>query len=53
MTPINPTRIRKALQNLQDAQRELEAALAEAQSPRPDPPPKARRVYVPKKMSRV
>jgi hypothetical protein len=36
---INPSRVRKALEALKDAERELEAALREAEQPRPDPPP--------------
>ena len=33
---INPDRVRKALAALKDAQRELEAALTDAERPRPE-----------------
>jgi hypothetical protein len=45
MNTINPNRLRKALEALSEATRELEQALAEAERPKPDPPPQAVRVY--------
>jgi hypothetical protein len=50
---INPSRIKKALQALEEAQRELREALAEAERPRPDPPPLPARVKKYKSMRRV
>jgi hypothetical protein len=44
MNTINPTRIRKALQAVSEAQRELEAALLEAETPRPDPLPEPAKI---------
>ncbi len=38
MEPINPARITKALQLVEEAKKELEQALADAERPRPDPP---------------
>lgn len=45
MDAINPNRVRKALEALNEAKRELEDALAEAERPRPDPPPQPARLY--------
>jgi len=39
MEPINPARIRKALQLVEEAKDELERALQDAERPRPNPPP--------------
>jgi hypothetical protein len=44
-TPINPNRIRKALQALKEAERELQAALSDCERPRPDPPPTPVKVW--------
>ena len=38
MEPINPARIRKAIQLVDDVKKELEQALADAERPRSDPP---------------
>lgn len=51
-TPINPSRIKKALLALKEAERELEAALADAERPAPDPAPRGARVYKPGKTMR-
>ena len=45
MNTINPNRLRKALEAISEAKRELEQALAEAEQPKPHPPLQAVRVY--------
>jgi hypothetical protein len=49
---INETRIRPALKAIQDAERELKQALADAERPPPDPPPHPVRVHRPRSMRR-
>jgi hypothetical protein len=45
MDPINPSRIMKALAAIREGTHELEAALADAERPRPSTPPGPMRVY--------
>jgi hypothetical protein len=51
--PINPNRIKKALQALEEAQKELREVLAEAERPRPDLPLPSARVKKYKSKRRV
>jgi hypothetical protein len=52
--PINADRIKKALQAVREAEKELEAALSESEQPRPDPMPRpVRLIKQHKSMRRV
>ena len=50
---IDLNRVRKALEAVRVAQKELEAALADVEQPPPDPPPKPVRVARQRSMRRV